>query len=146
MRVAKLYKDAVLSSRKHVEDAGVDLYAYCEEDDYVLGFGDIAIIPTGVTVEIPKNCAGFIWPKSRNNYLIGGGVIDSEYQGEILVKVMNVQNSEITIRDGDAIAQLIITPVIITPVVEVGLDEIHQKKSLRGNTGGIVTQVNHVAD
>ncbi|KKK49219.1 hypothetical protein LCGC14_3137270, partial [marine sediment metagenome] len=77
-----------------------------------------------------------------SNHLIGGGVIDSNYQGEILVKVINYKLQMKVIRRGDAIAQLLIFP-IYNPVIleEVSLDSIHKYKSARGSSGGIVTEL-----
>jgi dUTP pyrophosphatase len=146
MKIAKLLDRAVLPTRKHPTDAGIDLYAYVEDPDTylcILGGGS-AIIHTGVTLEIPEGYAGFVWPKSRNNHLIGGGVVDQGYQGEILVKVMNSQTIPVNVYHGDAIAQLVLTPVITPEVFEVPLDQIHLKESTRGKTGGIVSEVNNV--
>jgi len=99
------------------------------------------IIHTGISIEIPKGYVGLIWPKGRNNHLIGGGVVDQDYQGEILVKIANIYDTNLTIAHGDAIAQLIIVPVFTPEIVETPLDEIHKVETFRGGSGGIVEQV-----
>ena len=42
-----------------------------------------------MTVEIPAGYVGLVKPKGRNDHLLGAGVVDAGYQGEILVKVVN---------------------------------------------------------
>lgn len=140
MKVTRLFPDAILPTRKHIKDAGLDLYAY--SDDLILA-GEVAIIRTGVAVQLPPACAGFIWPKSRSNYLIGGGVVDETYRGEIFVKIINPSNNPINIQKGDAIAQLVVQPVLYPSVWEVSLDEYNQSVTDRGATGGIVEQVSN---
>lgn len=144
INVARLYEHSILPVRKNSTDAGLDLFAYCIDQDeldyrYVLDPGDFAIINTGITIEIPKGYVGQIWPKSRSNFLIGGGVVDSGYQGEILVKVISVAE-EVTIQHGDAIAQLLIVPIETPEVIELPLNLIHSTKSTRGVDGGILRQ------
>lgn len=156
IKIAKLtlYGDAKLPTRKHKADAGMDLYAYIEEYDEGYGEGihvsigippgEVAIIHTGIVIEIPKGYVGLVWPKSGSNYLIGGGVIDSGYQGEILVKIINPTNRTIEIEHKQAIAQLLIQPVEIPDIVEAHLSEIQKDNSGRGQDGGINRQITYL--
>lgn len=146
LKIAKIYDNAILPNRKHYNDAGLDLYACLQTHNKALTLrpGELDVVETGVMIEIPDGFVGLIWPKSRSDFLIGGGVIDSSYQGQILVKVMNVTNYNVTIYNGDAVAQLLIQPVLIPEVVEVDISEIHRKKSERGNSGGVVSQFNDI--
>ena len=82
-------------------------------------------------------------PKSRHDYLIGAGIIDAGYQGEILIKVVNYGIKPIRIKKWDPIAQLILVKIDTPPVVEVEITKIHQQESERGATGGIVSQNKH---
>jgi len=143
MRVAKLFPDAILPTRKHPMDAGVDLYAYIPEKDtqFSILSGGSAVIRTGITVSIPLGMAGYIWPKSRNDHLIGGGVVDQEYTGEILVKIINTSKFPMYVNHGDAIAQLVLCHTYSSSVEEVAIDQVHPNVTTRGATGGIVTQV-----
>jgi dUTP pyrophosphatase len=139
IRVAKLYDDAKLPTRKHPTDAGMDLYYYSDIWEEISPMS-YSILNTGITIEIPDGYVGLIWPKSRSNYLIGGGVIDSSYQGEILVKVMNVSKEYLMIGPGEAIAQLLIQPIYTPRIALVSTDIIHENKTERNKTGGIATQ------
>ena len=135
LKAAKLREDAILPTRKHPDDAGIDFYAV--EPVRILP-NNFKIVKTGITVEIPKGYVGLMKPKSRSNFLLGAGVIDAGYQGEIQIKVANVGMENLTIGYGDAVAQMLIVPVETPAVEEVPLNEIHQEASERGATGGIL--------
>jgi len=140
---AKLEEGAKLPSRKHWSDAGMDLFAYQKISIYPQNSD---IVKTGVTVEIPDGYVGIIKAKSRSNFIVGAGVVDSGYQGELLVKVFNPSSKKVTIESGEAIAQLIIIPCINGEVQEKSKKEIHSEASERGKTGGIVTQLSFLSE
>ena len=135
MKYAKLFADAIAPTRKHPNDAGVDVYAY---EDKLIDANTIGIIRTGITFEIPNGYVLQAWPKSRSNYLIGGGIIDIGYQGEIFVKIANGTDIPLIFNKGDAIAQLVLVANMVSPLEEASLDDIHKESSSRGTTGGIV--------
>lgn len=137
IRIARLRSNAILPSRKHPHDAGLDLYAAeaCTLPPHVS-----AIIPTGISVEIPPGYVGLVKPKGRNDHLLGAGVIDAGYQGELLVKVVNPYGRPLEIRHGDAIGQLLILPIETPAVEEVSPVDIHHHPTARGDSGGIVDQ------
>lgn len=137
MRFAKLYEDAIAPTRKHSTDAGIDFYAY---GDYIIEPNSYKTIKTGITVEIPNRTFGLLKPKGRSNYLIGAGVVDEGYQGEILVKVFNPTLARLVFRNGVPVAQMVIIPIHTASPYEVSLEEIHQEKTERSATGGIVSQ------
>ena len=133
IKCKKLDKEAKIPVRKYPTDAGMDVFAL---NDEIIEPGHHKIIRTGVTIDFPDNTVAFVWPKSRANFLIGAGVIDFSYQGEILVKVFNTcMNKLIEIKKHQGIAQIVIVPVLCPVIEEV--DEIHQNKTERGETGGI---------
>lgn len=134
LRFARLVPEAVAPSRKHPTDAGVDVHS--SEDVRIPPFS-YRVVHTGVTFEVPAGTMLEIRPKGRNNHLIGAGVVDAGYQGEILVKVVNYSWRVLKIRKGEAIAQLVQLPVICEPVVEVPVEVIHCEHSARGAEGGI---------
>lgn len=138
MKVAKIEPDAFLPTRKFYLDAGMDLYSYQTVTVKSLTY---KIIHTKVFVEIPKGCVGQIWPKGKSNHLIGAGIVDEGYQGEILVKVFNPTNENIEIKRGDAIAQMVILPVLRESILPVEKTQIFEDDSERKATGGIVVQV-----
>ncbi len=134
LKFSRLTRKAVSPARKHPTDAGVDVYA--SEDVRIPPFS-YRVVHTGVTFEVPEGSMLEIRPKGRNNHLIGSGIVDAGYQGEIMVKVVNYSWRVLRIKAGDAIAQLVQLPVICEPVEELPLEEIHRVHSQRGGTGGI---------
>ncbi len=135
--VAKLREDATRPIRKHQHDAGVDVFAV--ENTVVWPFS-MKKVKTGVTVEIPEGHVLFVWPKSGGNHIVGAGVIDAGYQGEVIIKILNYRPWPMIIKKGAPLAQLVKVPVISDDVIEVPLDEIHQERTTRGATGGILNQ------
>ena len=134
LRFAKLDPDAISPSRKHSSDAGVDVNAL---EPLTIPPFSYRVARTGVSFEVPEGTMLEIRPKGRNNHLIGAGIVDAGYQGEILVKIVNYSWKPLHVQKGDAIAQLVQLPVICEPVEEVNIDELHVKKSQRGASGGI---------
>jgi dUTP pyrophosphatase len=120
--VAKLNEAAVLPTRAHEGDAGLDLYA-CEEAH--IGPGERWSVGTGVAVEIPAGHAGLVLPRSglardHGISLVNApGLIDSGYRGEVRVLLLNNDPAEVfRITAGDRIAQLLLVPIAIAEAVE----------------------------
>jgi dUTP pyrophosphatase len=134
LKFSRLDPRAAAPSRKHPTDAGVDVYA--NEQVTIAPFSSRAV-RTGVTFEIPEGTLLQVWPKSRHNHLVGAGVIDAGYQGEVLIKVVNYSWKPLRIRRGDAVAQLVQVPVMTEPLEERPPEEIHRMRSARGGEGGI---------
>jgi dUTP diphosphatase len=122
LRVAKLKDGAVLPTRAHGGDAGLDLYA-C--DAAHLGPGERWSVGTGVAVEVPEGHAGLVLPRSglareHGIALVNSpGLIDAGYRGEVRVLLLNTDPAEIfRVEAGDRIAQLVIAPVAPAEPVE----------------------------
>jgi dUTP pyrophosphatase len=137
IKIAKLDPEATLPTRKHPADAGLDLYA---NRTFIIESHSFAIVSTGITIEIEDGFVGLLKPKGRSNHLLGAGVVDAGYQGEILVKVANINDTPLLINPGDAIGQLLILPIFTPEVIETNAEEIHLADSSRGVSGGIVDQ------
>ena len=137
IRIAKLHPQAIMPGRKHVEDAGLDIYA-CQS--VLISPRSFDIVPTGITMEIPVGYVALIKPKGRNNHLLGAGVVDAGYQGELLVKIFNPTDDVLQINPGDAIGQVLLIPILTPAVLEIPLNEIHKNETQRGVSGGIVSQ------
>ena len=98
--------------------AGLDLIA-CVEQDLILEPGQTELIPTGISIYIedPK-LAAMILPRSglghKHGIVLGNsvGLIDSDYQGQLLISCFNRSKKSFEIKYGDRIAQLIIVPVV----------------------------------
>jgi len=136
--VAKMNPEARLPTRKHPEDAGLDFYSCELRIIDPLSYG---IVHTGIAVAIPAGMVGLIWPKSRSDFLIGGGVIDAGYRGEILVKIFNPTKKTVVIHDQDAICQMVIQPILTPLMKEIPFYMLSEDVTSRGATGGIVEQV-----
>jgi dUTP pyrophosphatase len=120
--VAKLKDEALLPTRAHDGDAGLDLYA-CEAAH--IGPGERWSVGTGVAVEIPAAHAGLVLPRSglareHGVSLVNSpGLIDSGYRGEIRVLLLNNDPAEtFRVVAGDRIAQLLIAPIALAEPVE----------------------------
>ena len=117
IRVKKLHPQAILPTYGSAEAAGADLYAFLETDVTICP-GETVLIPTGLGMELPKGYAGLIYERSGRGVKRGlspankVGVIDSDYRGEFMGALHNHGAVPQTIRHGDRIAQLLITPVI----------------------------------
>jgi len=123
LRVAKLKDEALVPTRAHDGDAGLDLYA-CEAAH--LGPGERWSVGTGVAVEIPDGHAGLVLPRSglaRDHGIAlvnSPGLIDAGYRGEVRVLLLNTDPAEtFRVEPGERIAQLVIAPVALAEPVEV---------------------------
>lgn len=135
LQVAKVSKDAKLPTRKFSSDAGIDFYAL---EKVTLQPLDMLVLHTGIVVDIPKGYELHLYPKGSSNWLVGSGVVDESYTGEIMVKLFNTTNSTISINAGDPICQGVLRKVITPMVTEVDYNYlISHKKTERGATGGI---------
>ncbi|MEW6504198.1 MAG: hypothetical protein AB1457_09600 [Chloroflexota bacterium] len=137
IRIARLRENAYLPTRKHPEDAGLDFYAVERVEIPPHEFG---IVPTGIGVQIPAGYVGLLKPKGRSNHLLGAGVVDAGYQGEILIKVANPTDQPLIFEAGDAVGQLLILPIFTPHVEEISPEEFNQTTTARGASGGIVDQ------
>lgn len=125
------YKPTV--NREH--DAGIDFYC---RSDISIGALNQKIVLTGVTVEIPQGYVGLLKPKGAHQRLVGSGVVEWTYQGEIMFRIFNATNEELIITRGQPVGQMIIVANLEPMLQEVDPDIIHMTKTERGATGGIV--------
>lgn len=137
----KLDKGAKMPLRAHPWDAGLDLFAPEGEGVYTISpCGGSVTIDTGVHVQIPEGCTGFIKAKSGLNVKHGltcTGVIDSHYTGSIAVKIYNHHPClRYDVKQGDKIAQLVILPCVL-PELELvdSLEETDRGDNGFGSTG-----------
>ena len=83
----------------------------------MLGPGERALVPTGVSIAVPPGYEGQVRPRSGLALTHGivlpnaPGTIDSDYRGEVKVILQNTGEKPFTVRRGDRIAQLVIAPV-----------------------------------
>jgi dUTP pyrophosphatase len=134
--IAKLHDEAVLPTRAHADDAGLDLYAL-EDANLLPGHG--CVVKTGVSVALPAGHAGLICDRSsmaKRGLKTAGGVIDAGYRGELGVVLWNISGKAQELKKGERIAQLLIVPVATPAVREVpSLDETARGARGFGSTG-----------
>jgi dUTP pyrophosphatase len=98
--------------------AGLDLRA-CIDAPLTLRAGDSQLVPSGIAIHLADpGFAAVVLPRSglgaKHGIVLGNlvGLIDSDYQGQILVSVWNRGNGTFTIQPLDRIAQLVVVPVV----------------------------------
>jgi dUTP pyrophosphatase len=98
--------------------AGLDLRA-CLEAPLVLQPGQTALIPTGLSIHIgDPGLAALLLPRSglghKHGIVLGNlvGLIDSDYQGPLMVSCWNRGQTEFTVQPMERIAQMVIVPVV----------------------------------
>jgi dUTP pyrophosphatase len=98
--------------------AGMDLRA-CLAEPLVLAAGRSELIPTGISIYVEDpSLAAVLLPRSglghKNGIVLGNlvGLIDSDYQGPLMVSCWNRGTTAFTINPGDRIAQLVFVPVV----------------------------------
>lgn len=124
--------------------SGVDLMAAVAED-VTIAPGKWALVPTGLSVEIPDGYEAQIRPRSGLALKHGislvntPGTIDADYRGEIGIILINFGGMEFTVKRGDRIAQMVFTKVYRAEfIVSDGLSETGRNDGGFGHTG-----VNH---
>ncbi len=125
VKIKKLRENAVIPKRATAGSAGADLYA-CIEKDVTICPGELAMIPTGIAIELPDSSMGaFLFARSglgvKHGICLsnGVGVVDSDYRGEVCVGLCNVSDKEYTVTCGERIAQMVIMPVICAELIQV---------------------------
>lgn len=117
--------------------AGMDLRA-CLDSALTLNPGDTTLIPTGLAIHIgDPGLAAVILPRSglghKHGIVLGNlvGLIDSDYQGQLLISCWNRGQDSFTIEPGERIAQL-----VFVPVVQVSLQAVDDFNQSDRGTGG----------
>ena len=117
VRIKKLDPRAKLPQYGSAAAAGADLYALLDES-VTLQPGETALLPTGLSAEIPEGYVGLIFARSGLGIKRGlapankVGVIDADYRGEIRVGLHNHSAQEQTVEPFERIAQFMIVPFL----------------------------------
>lgn len=118
--------------------AGIDLRA-CIDEPITIKAGETQLIGTGMAVYIADpNYAGIILPRSglghKHGIVLGNlvGLIDADYQGELMVSVWNRSNTDFVLNPAERMAQYMVVPVV-RPEFEI-VDEFNEL-SARGAGG-----------
>ena len=117
--------------------AGIDLRA-CPVQDLTVEPGQCELIPTGLAIHIADpSITAVLLPRSglghKHGIVLGNlvGLIDSDYQGQVMVSCWNRSGSSFTIQPGDRIAQM-----VFLPVIQVTLEPVEEFSKSDRHTGG----------
>ena len=118
MEIVLINDDSIIPTRASKGSAGLDLYSSIDANIEV---GSINKINTGICISLPENSYGSIRDKSFlavKGLLTLGGVIDSDYTGEIIV-IMTSLIKPIKIKKGQKIVQLIVSNIMYPEIKKV---------------------------
>jgi dUTP pyrophosphatase len=117
--------------------AGLDLRA-CIDAPLTLEPGQTVLVPTGLAIHLADpGYAAMILPRSglghKNGIVLGNlvGLIDSDYQGQLMVSTWNRGHASFTLHPMDRLAQL-----VIVPVLQVGFNVVEEFASSERGAGG----------
>ncbi len=115
---ARVGRDMELPRRATSGSAGLDLRA-CIDGPLELAPGATALVPTGIAIHLgDPGLAAVLLPRSglghKHGIVLGNlvGLIDSDYQGQVMVSIWNRGNAAFTIQPGERIAQMVVVPVV----------------------------------
>jgi dUTP pyrophosphatase len=124
--------------------AGMDLRA-CLDAPLELKPGQTELIPTGIAIHMQDaDLAAVILPRSglghKNGIVLGNlvGLIDSDYQGQLMVSCWNRSQAVFTINPGERIAQM-----VFVPVVQARFETVQEFSESRRGTGGFGSSGRH---
>jgi dUTP pyrophosphatase len=117
--------------------AGLDLRA-CIDQPLTLAPGAAELVPSGIAIHLADaGLAAVVLPRSglghKHGIVLGNlvGLIDSDYQGQVMVSVWNRGQSAFTVQPMERIAQL-----VVVPVVQVKLNVVEEFAQSRRGAGG----------
>lgn len=139
IKIKKVRENAKIPQFATSGAAGMDLYA-CIDEKITLEPQKLAMIPTGIAVELPdSSAAAFVYARSglgvKHGICLanGVGVVDSDYRGEVCVGLCNVSDKPYTIEPSERIAQMVIAPVIVPKITVT--DELSDTERGEGGFG-----------
>ena len=133
----RIGREFPLPRHETVGSAGMDLRA-CVQAPLTLQPGKAELISTGISIYVEEpGLAAMILPRSglghKNGIVLGNlvGLIDSDYQGPLMVSTWNRGTQPFTINPGDRIAQM-----VIVPVVQVAFEVVEDFSATARGSGG----------
>ena len=140
MKIAKI-RDVKTPTRGTQGSAGIDFYV---PNDYPNSLRRVApgerfFIPSGIKANVPEGYALIAMNKSgvalKKGLMVGACVVDSDYQGEIHLHLVNTSNDDVTIEAGEKLTQFLLIPVDHCVVNVVNESDLFSHESDRGAGG-----------
>lgn len=124
--IAKEHKDAVINTRPHEHDAGLDLSA---TETVVIPARGTALVPIGLRVTCIEGYWYTIHPRSSLAFKhsvtpMPGSVFDSTFTGNMDIKMVNISDKDYTITKGDRFAQIILHKVNKFNITEIDVTSL----------------------
>lgn len=122
------------------ESAGIDFFVPMGLGRIQINKNQSALIPSGIHVNIPKGWALIAFNKSgvatKKGLIVGACVVDSDYQGEVHIHVINTLDSEVIVEPGEKLVQFLLVPIGLPEVKEIrDKDFLYPEVSERGSGG-----------
>ena len=140
MKIAKI-RDVKTPTRGTQGSAGIDFYV---PNDYPNSLRRVApgerfFIPSGIKANVPEGFALIAMNKSgvalKKSLMVGACVVDSDYQGEIHLHLVNTGTADVTIEAGEKLTQFLLIPVDHCPVDVVDENALFETETDRGAGG-----------
>lgn len=112
VKIKRVHPDARIPFYATEGSAGADLYAI---EATVILPGEVKMIPTGLSFEIPSGYHMQLWDRSgiaKQGVHHLSGIIDSDYRGEVKALLYNASSVAFQIEKGDRIIQVLILPIV----------------------------------
>ena len=140
MKIAKIRN--VKTPRRGTDgSAGIDFFV---PDDYPTNLlkiepGDRFFIPSGIKANVPEGYALIAFNKSgvalKKGLMVGACVVDSDYQGEIHLHLVNTSDQPVKIEPGEKLTQFLLIPVDHCLVEVVNEGDLFEEETTRGSGG-----------
>jgi dUTP pyrophosphatase len=137
IKIKLVNKNAKIPTQGSQDAAGLDLFS---TEEKILKAKERTIVDLGIQIELPKGYFGQISGRSglayNNGIIVGGGIIDNDYRGNVFAILFNLSDHDFEIKIGAKIAQLICLPYICPSmnVIEY-LSRTERNESGFGSTG-----------
>ena len=133
----RLGQEWAMPSYATTGSAGLDLRA-CVDETIQIEPGQTVLVKTGLSIYIEDpNVAGLILPRSglghKHGIVLGNlvGLIDSDYQGELMVSVWNRSQTTFNLEPGERLAQY-----VLVPVIQAEFDLVNEFEATERGAGG----------
>jgi dUTP pyrophosphatase len=128
-----------LPQRGTIGSAGIDFFIPDDVPTLTAKPGESFFIPSGIKANVPEGFALVAFNKSgialKKGLQVGACVVDSDYQGEIHLHLINGSDKDVTVQGGDKLVQFLLLPVAHVPVNEVAETDLFNTSSVRGSGG-----------